>query len=180
MGDKKMNFNARQSLQFQAETPNFLKLLQSAVNPPGRQRKDRSIPNFEGGSDDDDNDNDSGPDVPERDDEKPQIVVEKGITDMEVRRFRGEDAKPADDGRKRGADADSGNESGKEAEDTSGAEDADDGGKVKFRRPKAKKAHLSSAAEEKRRNLNRKKKESLKDVKKIKNKKLLSFGDEEG
>lgn len=57
-------------------------MLQGANNTSNR---DKRIPDFSA-----ENDEDSGPEAPEKDDEKPQIVVEKGITDMEVRDFLGD------------------------------------------------------------------------------------------
>ncbi|KND02193.1 uncharacterized protein SPPG_02680 [Spizellomyces punctatus DAOM BR117] len=166
MSDKKLNYNARQGLSFQAETPNFLRQLQAATS--GTQRSRRDIPDFSA-----DNDEDSGPDAPEKDDEKPQVVVEKGITDFEVKRYLGKDT-PDEESRKRAADGEEDQSEPSEEE----AEDTGTDGKVKFRKPKKKSS--TSASAEKRRKVDEKKKAALANTKKIKNKKLLSFDDEEG
>ncbi|KAJ3174251.1 hypothetical protein HDU88_000219 [Geranomyces variabilis] len=165
--DKKMNFKARQSLQFQAHTPNFLRMLQGG-GVGGSRESEREIPNFE--------DDDSGPDAPEGDDEGPQIVVEKGITDMEVRRFRAEADPPA---RKRGLVDDDDDQPPSFNDEGDGA-DASDDGKVRFRRPKTASTNAPSGASDKRRKLTEKKKAAMSGVKKVKNSKLLSFGEDEG
>ncbi|KAJ3179340.1 hypothetical protein HDU87_002949 [Geranomyces variabilis] len=166
--DKKMNFKARQSLQFQAHTPNFLRMLQSGGVGGTSRETDRELPNFE--------DDDSGPDAPEGDEEGPQIVVEKGITDMEVRRFRGEADPPA---RKRGL-ADDDDNTAASLDDKAGEEEPQDDGKIKFRRLKIASTNAPSGASEKRRKLTEKKKAAMSGVKKVKNAKLLSFGEDEG
>ncbi|KAJ3162673.1 hypothetical protein HDU86_003646 [Geranomyces michiganensis] len=169
--DKKMDFKARQSLQFQADTPNFLRMLQGGGVSASRESGPQ-IPNFE--------DDDSGPDAPEGDEEGPQIVVEKGITDMEVRQFRREADTLA---RKRGLEDGIDNEKVSldgDAEEASGADDSPDDGKVKFRRPKPSSANAFSGASDKRRKLTEKKKAAMSGVKKVKNAKLLSFGEDEG
>ncbi|KAJ3057300.1 hypothetical protein HK097_009253 [Rhizophlyctis rosea] len=156
MSGQKLNYNARQGLTFSADTPNFLKVLQGVAEQTGQKRRtieDKFQPNEE----------DEGPDAPEADDEKPQFVVEKGITETEVQDFLQTDGDPTTS--KRRADSLDG--------ETSGGADRQRGKAV------VAKSNLKteSTSAEKKRKLDEKKKKALAGTKKIKNKTLLSFDD---
>ncbi|KAJ3188841.1 hypothetical protein HDU85_004555 [Gaertneriomyces sp. JEL0708] len=150
MSEKKMNYNAKQSLSFQAETPDFLKVLQGAA--ASRSGK-RDVPDF---------DDNGEPDAPELEDEKPQIVVEKGITELEVNQYLGNDAAPGKDKGKR----------------TVSEADEDEGVDSKKGSSSVKGNVVDTKRVDKRRKLDQKKQAISANLKKVNNKKLLSFDDE--
>ncbi|KAI9011175.1 hypothetical protein BC832DRAFT_590420 [Gaertneriomyces semiglobifer] len=152
MSEKKMNYNAKQSLSFQAETPDFLKVLQGAA--ASRSGK-RDVPDF-------DDNGEPEPDAPELEDEKPQIVVEKGITELEVKQYLGNDASPSKDKGKR----------------TVSEADEDEGVDSKKGSSSVKGGVVDSKRVDKRRKLDQKKQAISANLKKVNNKKLLSFDDE--
>ncbi|KAJ3296310.1 hypothetical protein HK104_001717 [Borealophlyctis nickersoniae] len=163
MSEKKMNYQSRQGLSFKADVPNFLLKLQQA-GASGKGASNRSIPDFTA------DDEDSGPDAPEKDDEKPQVVAGKGVTDGDVERFLGKE----DESKKRSAPT--GEEDNAGDDETKTNDDTEDGN-LKFRKPKK---IIETGGAEKKRKLDEKRKVALSGTKKIKNKKLLSFDDEEG
>ncbi|KAJ3021752.1 hypothetical protein HKX48_007827 [Thoreauomyces humboldtii] len=173
MSEKKQSYKARQSLQFQAETPNFLRMLQGQVD---KTTKNRKIPTFDGSSGDE-----SGPEAPEDDEEKPVIVrMGKGVTKGEVDRYLGREEEKAKEGgpQKRSVEEVVDGEAEPESEPEDESRDGD--GKVKFRKPKAKRAGSGpKPTDGKRRKVDERLKEALKGTKKINNKTLLSFGDDE-
>ncbi|KAI9099915.1 hypothetical protein DFS34DRAFT_513473 [Phlyctochytrium arcticum] len=175
MSDKKMNYKDRQALSFSAAVPDFLRQMQAHAdaNQTGRRKRD-GPPRGPPGDDSED----SGPDRPDADDEKPQMVVEKGITDFEVRNYLGTDVtKDGGSSKKRGAEDE--DEEDDVVESSEGEMDGD--GKPKFRKPRRKKVSgmESNAGVIKKRQVDARKKDALAKTKKIKNKTLLSFGDDE-
>ncbi|KAI8820409.1 uncharacterized protein EV422DRAFT_69494 [Fimicolochytrium jonesii] len=181
MTEKKLNFNARQSLQFSAQTPNFLKMLQSGGS--GRQAHPDPIPNDDSGQED--GDGDAG--GRDRDDEAPQIVLGTGVSGGEAERFLGKTGAGTDAGTaKRGAGEDV---DGGEAE----AEEEEEGtadGKPRFKKRRktagptgggkgATTGGTAAVGDEKRALAKQKKRSAMKHVKSVKDRRVLSFGDDE-
>ncbi|KAI8929950.1 hypothetical protein BC831DRAFT_441674 [Entophlyctis helioformis] len=195
-GGKKSSYNFRRGLEFQADTPDFIKRMMGGGGHADKRAGSKEQPEL-GLSDSD-----------EPEDEMPQVLAGRGVSEADVDRFLGKSGKAGGSGGS-GAGKRAGGGGQEDDQDGAGDDDGDDDnnndGKIKFRRPSKKSktdaagkassvSSLSSKSSAQRsasaRAGGRERKDAGKEaqaaalqsrstVKKVKNKTLLSFDDEQ-